>query len=221
MLVKEILNTEISPLKLTDTVAAALMKIELLHTTKFCVIDEDGKIAGMAAISKLIEVVDENTLLSEVELEPPVYVPESQHLFEASRMMLSEQLYLMPVTNREMIFQGIIKKREVLNALGDVFNLSTLGSVIEVEMAQIDFTLSDLVRIVEMEGGKILGIAVQQPKAEHPFYRVSLKLNLEDSSAVSGSLRRFGYTIISEANSEALEHNLSDRADELIRYLDI
>lgn len=221
MLVKEIINTEISPLKLTDTVATALMKIELLHTTKFCVIDEEGKMAGMASISKLIEVVDENTPLSEVELEPPLYVPETQHLFEASRLMLSEQLYLVPVTDREMKFQGMIKKQEVLNALGDVFNLSTFGSVIEVEMAQIDFTLSDLVRIVEVEGAKILGVAVQQPKPEYPYYRVSLKLNMEDSSVVSASLRRFGYTIISEANSEVLEHNLTDRADELIRYLDI
>lgn len=175
----------------------------------------------MASISKLIEVVDENTPLSEVELEPPLYVPETQHLFEASRLMLSEQLYLVPVTDREMKFQGMIKKQEVLNALGDVFNLSTFGSVIEVEMAQIDFTLSDLVRIVEVEGAKILGVAVQQPKPEYPYYRVSLKLNMEDSSVVSASLRRFGYTIISEANSEVLEHNLTDRADELIRYLDI
>jgi CBS domain-containing protein len=221
MLVKEIINTEVSPLKLTDTVATALMKIELLHTTKFCVVDEKGRIEGMASMPKLIEVVNENTLLSEVELEAPLYVPDNQHLFEASRLMLSEQLYLMPVANREMIFQGMIKKGEVLKALGDVFNLSAYGSVIEVEMAQIDFTLSDLVRIIEMEEAKILGIAVQQPKPEHPYYRISLKLNLEDSSAVSASLRRFGYTIISEANSEALEHNLSDRADELIRYLDI
>jgi hypothetical protein len=44
---------------------------------------------------------------------------------------------------------------------------------------------------------------------------------MEDSSAISSSLRRFGYTIISEANSEVLENNFSDRADELIRYLDI
>lgn len=221
MLVKEIINTEISPLKLTDTVAMALMKIELLHTTKFCVIDEDNKLAGMASISKLIEVVDEKTPLSEVELEKSIFVPENQHLFEASRVMLSEQLYLMPVADNEGEFLGMIKKRDVLNALGDVFNLSAFGSVIEVEMTQIDFTLADLVRIVEMEGAKILGIAVQQPKAENPSYRISLKLNLEDSSAISSSLRRFGYTIISEANSEALEHNLSDRADELIRYLDI
>ncbi|HET8865459.1 MAG TPA: CBS domain-containing protein [Gracilimonas sp.] len=221
MLVKEIINKDISPLKLTDTVATALMKIELLHTTQFCVVDETGKIVGMASLEKLIEVIDEKSALSQVELEDPLFVPQDQHLFEASRVMLAKEIYLIPVVDNDMVFQGMIKKRDVLKALGDVFNLSSYGSVIAVEMSQADFTLSDLVRIIEMEGAKILGVAVQQPRAENPYYRVSFKLNLEDSSVVSAGLRRFGYTIISEANSEVLEHNFSDRADELIRYLDI
>lgn len=221
MLVKEILNTDISPLTLSDTVATALMKIELLHTTKFCVVDEAGKIVGMASLEKLVEVVDENSPLSEIELDAPLFVPESQHLFEASRVMLAKELYLMPIADNERNFQGMIKKRDILNALGDVFNLSSYGSVIAIELDQNDFTLSDLVRIIEMEGAKILGVAVQQPRAENPFYRISFKLNLEDSSVISSSLRRFGYTVISEADSEILEENFSDRADELIRYLDI
>lgn len=221
MLVKEILNTDISPLRLTDTVATALMKIELLHTNKFCVVDDEDKVVGMASFEKLIEVVDEKSTLEEIELDKPLTVPKDQHLFEASRVMLAKELFLIPVVDSEMYFQGMIKKRDLLTALGDAFNLSSYGSVIAIEIDQADFTLADLVRIIEMEGAKILGVAVQQPSADNPSYRVSFKLNMEDSSAISSSLRRFGYTIISEANSEVLENNFSDRADELIRYLDI
>jgi|AntRauTorcE11897_2_1112592.scaffolds.fasta_scaffold00117_12 hypothetical protein len=221
MLVNEILNTDISPLHLEDSVATALMKIDLLHTTKFAVVDSNDCVVGMASLEKLIEVVDEEVPLSEVELDAPVYVPHNQHLFEASRIMLAQELFILPVTTESMEFQGMIKKRDVLSALGDIFNLSSFGSVITVELDQVDFSLSDLVRIIEMEGAKILGIAVQQPNAKYPSYRVSFKLNLEDSSVVSAGLRRFGYIITSEANSEVLEGNFSDRADELIRYLDI
>ena len=221
MLVNEILNTDISPLHLEDSVATALMKIDLLHTTKFAVVDSNDRVVGMASLEKLIEVVDEEAPLSEIELDDPVYVPHNQHLFEASRIMLAQELFILPVTTESMEFQGMIKKRDVLSALGDIFNLSSFGSVITVELDQVDFSLSDLVRIIELEGAKILGIAVQQPNAKNPSYRVSFKLNLEDSSVVSAGLRRFGYTITSEANSEVLEGNFSDRADELIRYLDL
>ncbi|WP_020404403.1 CBS domain-containing protein [Gracilimonas tropica] len=221
MLVQEITNKDISPLKLDDTVAAALLRIDLLHTTRIPVVDENNRLVGMASLDRLIEVVDEETPLKNLELAEPISVPASQHLFEASRVMLAKELYLLPVVDTKMNFIGMLKKKDVLTALGELFNLSSYGSVISVELEQQDFTLSDIVRIIEMEGAKILGVAVQQPDIDHPSYRVSFKLNLEDSSVVSAGLRRFGYTITSEANSEILEGDFSDRADELIRYLDI
>ncbi len=221
MLINEITHNDIPPLRISDTVATALLKIDLLHTAKLPVIDAEDNITGMASLEKLIEVVNEESPLLDIELEPPVYVPAMQHLFEAARLMLAHELYILPVMDEEQKYLGIIKKRDVLDALGMVFNLATSGSVIAVDLDAIDFSLSDLVRIIELEGAKILGVAVEQPHAENPSYRVSFKLNLEDSSVVSAGLRRFGYTISSEANSEALDTDFSERADELIRYLDI
>lgn len=221
MLIKEILNTKIAPLELSDTVAFALTKMDMMHTTKFAVVDPQKRLVGMASLPKLIGFTDESTKLSDVELEHALFVPEYQHLFEAARLMLSHELYVLPVVNDEMIFQGVVKKYDVINALGDLFNIASFGSVITVELSQADFTLSELVRLIETEGAKILGVAVQQPKADNPYYRISFKLNLQDSSVVSAGLRRFGYTVTSEASSEALEDNYVDRADELIRYLDI
>ncbi|MEX0607873.1 MAG: CBS domain-containing protein [Balneolaceae bacterium] len=221
MLVKDILNTEISPLKLDDTVAVALSKMNALRLTKFGVVDSHNRLVGMISLAKLVEVVDVHTPLSEIELSDPIHVLFNQHLFEVARMMVAKELFVLPVVDGEMIFQGVVRKRELLMELSDAFNLSSFGSVITVELGQADFMLSDLVRIIEAEGAKILGVAVQQPNANNSFYRISFKLNLNDSSVVSAGLRRFGYIVTSEANSEALEGDYSDRADELIRYLDI
>ncbi len=221
MLVEEILNTDIAPLTEKDAVSLALTKLDLLHIQKFVVVNEEGKATGMVNIETLAEVVDESTKLSELPLEELVSVRPMQHLFETTRLMFAHELYVLPVTDAHGKFLGLVRKREVLHALNEIFNLSSYGSVITIELNQRDYTLSDIVRIAETEGAKILGIAVQQPNAESGTYRVSIKLNLEDSSTVSAALRRFGYVISSEENSESLEHNFSDRADELIRYLDI
>jgi len=221
MLVNEILNTEIAPLRISDPVSLALAKLDLLHINKFVVVDEDSKILGMITIETLAEVVDENTLMSELPLEEMISVPKSQHLFETTRQMFAHELYVLPVADGDKKFLGLVRKREVLNALSDMFNLSSYGSVITIELAQIDYTLSDIVRIIETENAKILGIAVQQPNDELDSIRVSIKLSLEDSSVVSAALRRFDYVIISEERSESMESNFSERADELIRYLDI
>ncbi|WP_018128257.1 CBS domain-containing protein [Balneola vulgaris] len=221
MLVHEILNTEIAPLRDSDTVSLALTKLDLLHINKFVVVNSEDEVKGMVEIETLAEVLDESTLISELPLGDPIWVPSTQHLFETTRQMVAHELYVLPVADRNMKYLGLVRKREVLNALGDIFNLATYGSVITIELSQMDYTLSDIVRIIETEGAKILGVAVQQPSERHNSIRVSIKLNLEDSSVVSAALRRFGYVILSEEQSESLEHNFSDRADELIRYLDI
>lgn len=221
MLVAEILNTEIAPLKLTDPVSLAMAKLELLHINKFVVVDDENTLQGMLSVEALAEIVDENTLIKDLALDELVSVPSYQHIFETTRQMFAHELYLLPVADEEFKFLGFVRKREVLDALTDIFNLSAFGSVITIELQQMDYTLSDIVRIVETEGAKILGVAVQQPNTELNAIRVSIKLNLEDSSVVSAALRRFGYLIISEDQSESLENNFSDRADELIRYLDI
>ncbi len=221
MLVHEIVNTEIAPLRISNPVSLAITKLDLLHINKFVVVDEENMIKGMISIETLADVLDESTPLSELPLDEAIWVPKSQHLFETTRLMFAHELYVLPVADAELNYEGLVRKREVLNALGDIFNLATYGSVITIELAQIDYTLSDLVRIIETEGAKILGVAVQQPNNELDTLRVSIKLNLEDSSVVSAALRRFGYLILSEERSEHLENNFSDRADELIRYLDI
>ncbi len=220
MQVREILNTDIAPLKSTDTVALALTKLDLLHTTKFPVVDE-GKLVGMVSLETLIEVENEDVLIQQVPLDDNISLPQEQHLFEATRKMLSHELFILPVIDGESNFLGMIKKREVLEALGNLFNLESFGSVLTIEMMPYDFTLSEIIRIIESENAKILGVAVQKPGETNDFYRVSVKLSIEDSSAVSLALQRYGYVVTSQVSSATMEKDFSDRADELIRYLDI
>ena len=220
MLVHEIINTNIAPLKLTDTVGLAIAKLDLMHTTLFPVVDE-GKLVGMISVDTLAEVDDEELLVGDMLITESVSVPDTQHLFEAARKMLALELYLLPVVSEEGQFIGIIKKRDVLEALSEVFNLQSYGSVITIEMMPFDFTLTDVIRLIETEGAKILGVAVEQPSNEYAFYRVSIKLSFEDSSVITSTLSRHGYVVTSQVSSVNMETDFSDRADELIRYLDI
>jgi CBS domain-containing protein len=220
MLVHEILNTEIAPLKLSDPISLALTKMDLLHVTQFPVVD-NSELIGMISLDTLIEITDEETQVGSVLLSDTISIPDTQHLFEAARTMLASELFIIPVTDRSSTFLGVIKKRDVLQALGEIFNLEKFGSVITIEMMPYDFTLTEVIRLIETESAKILGVAVEQPNKENEFYRVSIKLNIEDSSVVCSTLQRYGYVITSQVSSASLEEDFSERADELIRYLDI
>lgn len=221
MLIHEILDTSLKPLKLNDTISSALNSVDLFRVSKYVVLDEENHIAGMANVDELVSADDINATLRDIHLDFPIFIRDSQHVFEAARQMINNDLFLIPVIDSTHKYAGMVRKKDILNALGEIFNLSSTGSVLTIEMEQIDFTLSDMVRIIETEGARILGVAVEQPSSTSRVYKVSVKLNVEDSSLVSSSLRRFGYEIISDESSEVMEFNFSDKADELIRYLDI
>ncbi len=220
MLVHEIIDKNIAPLKITDSVALALTKLDLLYVTRLPVVDKNI-LVGMVSLDTLLEVSDETISLREIPLQKKISILETQHLFEAAKIMLAHELFIVPVVGHNDVFMGVIIKKDVLQALGNVFNLESFGSVITIEMMPYDFTLTEIVRLIEIEGAKLLGIAVEQPNEDNSFFRVSIKLNLEDSSLVCATLQRYGYVITSQLSSASMEKDLSDRADELIRYLDI
>lgn len=102
-----------------------------------------------------------------------------------------------------------------------MLNITNAGSVITVEMGKQDFTLSELVHLIEVEGAKILGLTVEQPDNDESIVEVSLKLSHKDTSAVISSLQRHGYTTSTENRHDLMQVDLTSRADELIRYLDV
>jgi hypothetical protein len=222
MLVAKAVNTDIRVLKDADTVVEALKQMESLEVRMLPVVDHSThKLIGQIQNTKLRNAESETTTVSDFKLDEPIKIFNNQHLFHAIRLMLQYELRLLPVVDEEWKFQGIIKKQQVLESLGQMLNLTEYGSVITIELDQRDFTLAEIVQLIEGEGGKILGITVEPPDAEKINYEISIKLNLQDVSRVGAALRRYGYTILTEAESETFNVDLETRADELLNYLDM
>jgi len=179
------------------------------------------KVIGQVTLDMLMELPDESLMISDVDLDPPIYAFESQHLFEVARQMLSKEVRFIAVVDSSESFLGIIEKKDLLEAFSEMLNISTQGSVISVEVGEADYTLTELVNIIEAEGAKVLGLTVERSRAEESGVHVSIKLNLEDTSAVVSSLKRHGYITTTENRDDLLQIDMSSRADELLRYLEL
>ncbi len=222
MLVGKALDTATPVLTKKQSIGEALERMEHLQVTVMPVIDaQTGKLAGQIERSQIVEANKTMQPVSELILQEPVKIFKRQHLFNAIQLMLKYELSLLPVINDEWIYQGMIHKQHVLESLTHMLNITEFGSIITVELKKNDFTLSEIVQIIETEGGKILGITVETPDAEKGTYEISIKMNLKDVSRVASSLRRHGYAVITEAESEPSQIDLETRADELIKFLDV
>jgi CBS-domain-containing membrane protein len=222
VLAKNILSQSFTPLLSSDKVSSALAKMEAWQTTNIPVIEPTTKkVVGQVTLDMLMELSDESQPLSDVDLETPIYAFEYQHLFEVARQMLSKEVRFIAVVDNTETIIGIIEKKDLLEAFSKMLNISSRGSVISVEVGEADYTLTKLVNIIEAEGAKILGLTVEHSRGEESGIHVSIKLNLEDTSAVVSSLKRHGYISTTENRDDLLQVDMSSRADELLRYLEL
>lgn len=222
MLVSQALDTTATVLRKDQPITGAIEQMERLKVTVLPVVDtETGKLAGQVTLGQMADAGKHLKIVGELTLREPVKIFRKQHLFNAIQLMLKYELSLLPVVNSEWIYQGIIHKKDILESLTHMLNITEFGSVITIELSPDDFTLSEIVQIIETEGGKVLGITVEAPDAKTDNYEISIKLNLKDVSRIASSLRRHDYTIITEVEGDSARIDLETRADELIKYLEV
>lgn len=218
---KSIIKTDFTPLKASDSMSHGLHRMERDNIKKLPVVDHSAKkLIGQITHSQLQKAQPE-TLLEESNLDEAVKVYDGQHLFEAAKLMLQYELTILPVVDEEWNFLGIINKEEVLDSLTKMLNLAEFGAVITIELGHTDFTISEVVQIIEIEDAKILGLTVESPDENNQSFKVSIKLNLQDISHVSAALRRYGYSVLTGSEAEVIDEDIESRAGELLKYIDM
>lgn len=218
---KSIAKTDFEPLTGNDTVGDVKSRIQGQKLEPLPVVDSTTKkLIGQVDYQKLSDA-DDDALVSDLELDEAVKIYEGQHIFEAARLMLQYEHRNLPLVDEEWTFLGVITKQEVLESLSRMLNLAETGSVITIELDPVDFTISEIVQIIETEGAKILGVTVESPESAPKTFEVSFKLNLEDVSRVTAALKRYDYTVLVESESTVFGKDLENRADELLKYIDM
>ncbi|HEX6981140.1 MAG TPA: CBS domain-containing protein [Balneolaceae bacterium] len=218
---KSIIIDDFKPLVTSDSVETGKERMRQQSAKKLPVIDRTTrKLIGQITYNQLQEA-QQDVLIADLSLGEAIKVYDGQHLFEAAKLMLQYELKALPVVDEEWTFLGIITKQEVLDALTRMLNLAEFGSVITIELNHSDFTISEIVQIIEVEDAKILGLTVEPPNEANQAFEVSIKLNLQDISRISAALRRYGYTVFTGLEAEVLNEDIENRAGELLRYLDM
>lgn len=223
MLAEQILNTDIEPLHGEESITSALNRMDEAAVNCLPVVEATTrKLIGQVKRTQLERAENPEEEVKTFEFDEPVKIFQRQHIFEAARLMLQYELQMIPVVNEEITFAGMITKQNLLETLPDMLNLVSNGSILTIELDKIDFTLSEIVHLIEVEGAKILGLTVQKPKQEGEAFRVSIKLNLKDASRITSSLRRHDYNVVTDdASRDVFGFDMENRADELLNYIDM
>ncbi len=222
MLISDILDKKTLPIRASDSVAEGMKSLLDQQKETLPVIDfTTKKLVGEVTLDVLSrEKPDSISVLNKTERKPDT-LRLGQHILEAAGVMMRSGKQMMTVTDDENNYLGTVTLEELRKNITGIMNAEDVGSVIVIELNERDFSIMDIVRIIELEGVKILGLGVESPTITESRFRITIKLSQIEISSVVRSLERYGYIITNQTKTETRDEELHDRADELFRYLGI
>jgi CBS domain-containing protein len=126
---------------------------------------------------------------------------------------------IVPVLDDSNKYVGYYEITDIIKSFYDTPFLKELGGIIIVEKATVEFSISQIVQIVESNNGKVLGLFVSDTTIDK--VQVTIKLVLGGMNEIIQTFRRYGYDIISEHQEDNYINNLRMRSDYLDRYLNM
>lgn len=122
---------------------------------------------------------------------------------------------------KDFIAQQIEKQSLSFSAEQFLGLSDTENSLVVVEIALSDYTLTDIARLVESNNARVMNLFVL-PVADGCTLMISVKLNLLDVSPVLMSLERFGYKVLFYHMKEGdVTDTHKERLNELLYYLEM
>jgi len=118
---------------------------------------------------------------------------------------------VVPVLDDNNAYVGYYEIPDIIKLFNETPFLKEPGGIIIVEKSVTDYSMSQIVQIVESNNGRVLGIFISE----------TIKITLGAMNEIIQTFRRYGYEIISEHQEDTYLSSLKERSDYLDKYLNM
>ncbi len=219
MLARELISDVVPALKTSDSGTRALSWMEVFRIKHLPIVNHRDFL-GLISDADIYDLnnPDEPVGNHQLSLKKP-YVNEGQHIYEVIELLSRLELTLVPVLNDEMHYLGVITQEDLTRKFTHLSAMQQPGGIIELEMIEHDYSLSEISQIVESNNAKILSLYVASSEDKAKL-RVTLKINLTDLTSVIETFNRYNYTIVaSHMIDEDMNEFYQERFDVFLKYL--
>lgn len=220
MIAKELISETVPPLKTSDSGRKALSWMHDFRVKHLPIVNNE-QLLGVLSDEDILDLnkPDEPIGSYSLSLRKP-YVNEYDHLFELMKLVVEQELSIIPVVDAEDNYLGVVTLESLVEFFARTGSLSEPGSIVVLEMSLRDYSLSEIARIVESENASILSTYItSQPDSTR--LEVTLKLNVRDARRILASFERFEYQIKATYQEETYYDTLQERFDGLMNYLNV
>lgn len=221
MIAIELINPNIPTLNVDDSITRASTIMDAQDVHQLPVLKE-GIFKGFLVDEMLYNIISEESSVGDYPLSAANCITYSeQHFYEVLRTMSACEYGMLAVLDKEDKYIGTITYDELFQAFANTYGVQTPGSIIVLSLKQMDYTLSEIARLVESENAKVLACHLETVQGDHNHLQVTLKLDKTNVSHIVSTLGRFNYNVIGLYQQETVVSYEKERLDALMKYLDI
>ncbi len=147
------------------------------------------------------------------------YARESDNWLDTLETFAQNQANIVPVLGSENQYLGYLELSDILHQFNETPFLNEPGGIVVLEKGSLDYSFSEIGQIIESQNARISGMFVSSQ--ENDLTQITVKVNASGLNEILQTLRRYGYTIISEHHEDLYSNNLKERSRYLDKYLNI
>jgi acetoin utilization protein AcuB len=221
MVAGDLISEIIPSLKTSDTGQTALNWMEIFRISHLPIVNNQDFL-GLISDTDIYDMNQPEEPIGnhELTLLKP-YVSSSQHIFEVIGLAAQFKLSVIPVLDENNHFKGVITTSDLIKHIAGFSSLDQPGGIIVLEMVERDYSLSQIVQIVESNNIKVLSMYITSP-ADSIRLEVTLKVNTTDLLSLIKTFERYNYEVKTwVTTNDSIDKFYSERFDLLMKYLNI
>ena len=216
--ITDYINNDYKPLDSNETVAAVRDFFDEVTFSHFPIVEESIYIGSISAD-------DVDTF----EMEKPIYhyryamegffARNNMIWMDVLELFAKNQTNVVPVLDENNAYIGYYEIQDIVRLFNETPFLKEPGGIIIVEKGIADYSMSQIVQIVESNNGKVLGVFISE--ATTNTVQVTIKITIGAMNEILQTFRRYNYEIISDHQEDTYLNSLKERSDYLDKYLNM
>ncbi len=220
MIAPEIISDFTTALQIDESGEHALIQMHEHNMSQLPVLD-GNKYVGLVTMEDVINMKHLSKPLKNFgdKLRKP-FVMHTAHIFDVMKAALDFNVRVVPVLDEHHHYLGLVSAESCLRAFATLNSVKSPGAIIEMQIAQPEFSLTEIARLAAENDVAILAF-YSGLDAQTGIMNITLKLNTTDVTSLMATFERFSYDIKEVHNEVAYSEDLKDRYDALMRYLNV
>ncbi len=216
--ITDYITNDYKPLDCQDTISDVKDFFSGELFTHFPVVEESIYI-GSIAMEDADTFDDEKTLSHYRYAMEGFFARTSMIWLDVLEVFARNHTNVIPVLNDENKYVGYYEITDIIKLFNETPFLKEHGGILVIEKGINDYSVGQIVQIVESNNGKVLGLFISDTTVDK--VQITIKLALGSMNEIIQTFRRYNYEIISEHQEDNYLNNLRDRSDYLDKYLNI